>query len=126
VKLGRLSRNAKERIPVRAAIATVFIGSFMLVQGILSSQEGQGGEIFYVIAAIFFGLAVPVYRGSDEAGLAVIGIFVLLMVLVVMISGLKILFPWPMIMAAVLWAGMRGVPVQNARPPAPTGADPVR
>lgn len=119
MKLGRLSRNAKERNAVRAAIATAFIGSFMLVQGILASMEGQGGEVFYAIALIFFALAVPVSRGNDEAGLAVIGIFVLLMVLLVLISGLRFLFPWPLIMALVLWAGMRGVPVQNARPPAP-------
>lgn len=118
MKLGRLARNAKERNPVRAATATVLIGLFMLGQGVLADLEGVGGGIFYGIALVFFGLAVPVYLGNDEAGLAVIGIFLLLVVFTVLIVGMKILFPWPMIMAAVLWAGMRGVPMQNARPPA--------
>jgi hypothetical protein len=123
MKLGRLARNAKERNPVRAAIATVLIGLFILGQGILADLEGIGGGIFYGIALVFFGLAVPVYLGSDEAGLAVIGIWLLLVVLTVMVGGLKMLFPWPLIMAAVLWAGMRGVPMQNARPPASRARD---
>jgi nitrate/nitrite transporter NarK len=117
--LGRLSRNAKERNPVRAAIATAFIGIFMLVQGILADREGTGGSVWYVIALIFFALVVPVWRDNDEAEVAVIGIFLLLMALAVFIGGMKILFPWPLVMGVVLWAGMRGVPVQNARPPAP-------
>ena len=106
---------------VRAALATAFIGLFMLVQGILADMErlGDGSGIFYVIALIFLGLAVPVYLGNDEAALAVIGIFLLLMVLAALLVGIKILFPWPMVMAAVLWAGMRGVSVPNARRPAP-------
>lgn len=68
---------------------------------------------------------MAVYRDSDEAGLAVIGLWILLVVLTVMIGGLKMLFPWPMIMSVVLWAGMRGVPMQNARPPG-AGAGPVK
>jgi hypothetical protein len=123
MKLGRLARNAKERNPVRAAIATAFIGLFILGQGILADLEGTGGGIFYGIALIFFALAVPVFLGNDEAGLAVIGIWLLLVFLTLMIGGLKILFPWPMIMAAVLWVGMRGVPMKNARPPAPGARD---
>lgn len=118
MKLGRLNRNAKERNPVRAAIATAFIALFMLGQGILADLEGIGGGIWYGVGLVFVGLAVAVYLGSDEAGLAVIGIFLLLVILTVMIGGLKMLFPWPMIMAAVLWAGMRGVSAPNAPPPA--------
>jgi apolipoprotein N-acyltransferase len=121
--LGRLNRNAKERNGVRAAIATVFIGLFMLVQSLLAALEALDGTawIFGVPALIFFGLAVPVYGGSDDAALAVIGIFLLLMVLAALIGGLKILFPWPLIMAVVLWAGMRGVSVPSARPPVAPG-----
>jgi glucose dehydrogenase len=126
MNLGRLTRNAKERNPVRAALATIFIGLFMLVQGILADLEGLGGGLYYGIALLFFVLAVPVSRDSDEAGLAVIGIWLLLMVLVVMLTGLRFLFPWPLIMAAVLWAGMRGVPMRNARPPAPGTPGPAR
>ena len=126
MNLGKLNPNPKERNVARAAIATAFIGLFMLVQGILADREGAGGAVWYVIALIFLGLIVPVYRDSDEAALAAIGLFLLLMVLAVMIGGMKILFPWPMIMAAVLWGGMRGVPMQNARPPASRGAGPVR
>lgn len=126
MRLGGLHRNAKERNPVRAAIATVLIGLFILGQGILADLEGVGGGLWYGVALVFFVLAVPVYLGSDEAGLAVIGIWLMLVFLTVMLGGLKMLFPWPMIMAAVLWAGMRGVPMQNARPPASRGAGPLR
>ncbi|WP_420129167.1 hypothetical protein [Longimicrobium sp.] len=123
MKLGRLSRNARERNPVRAAIATVLIGLFILVQGIQADMEGIGGGLWYGVALVFFALAVPVYAGSDEAGLAVIGIFILLVVLVVMITGPRILFPWPLIMGAVLWAGMRGVATRNPNPPASRARD---
>jgi hypothetical protein len=126
MKLGRLHRNAKERNPLRAAIATVLIGLFILGQGILADLEGIGGGLWYGVALVFFALAVPVFLGSDEAGLAVIGLWILLVVLTVMVGGLKMLFPWPMIMAVVLWAGMRGVPMQNPRPSAPGGPGPVR
>ena len=126
MKLGRLSRNAKERNPVRAAIATVLIGLFILGQGILADLEGIGGGLWYGIALVFFALAVGVFLGSDEAGLAVIGLWILLVFLTVMIGGLRMLFPWPIVMGLVLWAGMRGVPVQNAPSPRAGSAGPVR
>jgi hypothetical protein len=115
MKLGGLSRNAKERNPLRAAISTVLIGLFVLGQGILADLDGIGGGLWYGVALVFFVLAVPVFLGNDEAGLAVIGFWILLVVLTLMVGGLKMLFPWPLIMGAVLWAGMRGVPVPNAR-----------
>lgn len=126
MKLGRLSRNAKERNPVRAALATVVIGLFILGQGILADREGIGGGLWYGVALVFFVLAVPVFRGNDEAGLAVIGLWILLVILTVMVGGLKMLFPWPLIMGAVLWAGMRGVPVRSAGPTPPGARGSVR
>jgi hypothetical protein len=112
--LAKLIRKAE----FRAAVVSVLVGLWMLLQTILAHLEGLGGAawIFGVPALLFLGLAVPVYRGSDEAALAVVGIFLLLMLITVLAGGLRALFPWPAIMAAMLWAGMHGVFAQSAGP----------
>ena len=104
---GKPNRNAE----LRAAVVSALVGLYWLVQGILSYREGLGSAawIFIVIALVFLGLAVPIYRGSDGAALAVAGTFVVLMLFTVLAGGVRALFPWPVVMAVMLGAGMYGV-----------------
>lgn len=108
--LAEPKRNAEDRRVVRAAIASAIPGLYMAVQAILAHLEGVGGGFFAVFALIFFGLAVGVYRGSDMAELLVVVAFAVVVFIIVLAAGLRALFPWQVIMAVLLWAGMRDGP----------------
>lgn len=109
MELAKPSRSAEDRRVVRAAIASAIPGLYMAVQGILAHLEGQEGAawMFGAFAVVFLALAVGVYRGSDTAELAVVVAFGLFVFITVLAAGLRALFPWQLIMAVLLWAGMR-------------------
>jgi hypothetical protein len=121
--LAKPNRNAQDPGAFWTAIVSAVIGFYMLAQGVLSHLEGLGAGawLFGVLALIFFALAVPVYRGSDEAALAVVGVFLLLMFISVLAAGFRALFPWQLIMAAMLWVAMRGGFTQGERWPGRAG-----
>ena len=106
----RLNRNTVDRSSVWVAIVAAIIGLYMLVQGVLFHLEEPGSVtwIFVVIGLIFIALAVPVYRGSDEAAVAVAWAFLMLMLFVLLAGGFRALLPWPAIMAVILVVAMRG------------------
>jgi predicted branched-subunit amino acid permease len=114
------NRNPEDRW---TAVVSAINGLYWLVQGVLAHLDGLGWAawMFAVFALIFLGLAVPVYRGSDEAALAVVGTFLVLMLISVLAAGFRALFPWQVIMAAMLWVARRGGFAQGAPRPGRAG-----
>lgn len=119
--LGKINRDAEDRSVVWAAAVTALLGLTALLGAGASRLEGDvlGGRVGILAALVFFALAYGVYRGSRAAAVAAVVLFVLRAALSFLAFGVTGMSPlWTVILGALLWAGMRGVFAQSARPPA--------
>lgn len=117
--LGKINRDAEDRSVVWAAGVTALLGFSALLSGGAAFLDGDvlGGRVGVLVAIVFLALAVGVYRGSRAAAVAVVSLFILQAAINFLAFGLAGMGPvWTAIMGAVLWAGMRGVFAQAARP----------
>jgi hypothetical protein len=117
--LGKINRDAEDRSVVWAAGVTALMGLSALLSASAAFLNGNvlGGRVGVLVAIVFFALAVGVYRGSRAAAVAVVSLFILQAAINFLVYGLMGMGPvWTVILGAVLWAGMRGVFAQAARP----------
>jgi hypothetical protein len=117
--LGKINRDSEDRSVAWAACVTALLAVSALLGGVASYLEDDvlGGRIGILAALLFFGLAYGVYRGSRAAAVTVVALFVLQAAIAFLARGLMGTSPfWTVILGAMLWAGMRGVFAQAARP----------
>ena len=120
--LGKLNRDSEDRAVWWAAGVTALFGATALLNAAAAHLEGSpfASRIAFVLALVFFGLAYGIYRGSRPAAIAVVVVFVLEAIAKYIAFGFWAMGPlWTAIFGVILWAGMRGVFAQAARPPGP-------
>jgi hypothetical protein len=122
--LGKINRDREDRAVWWAVGVTVLFGATTLLNAGSAQMEGYplASRIAVLIALVFFGLAYGIYRGSRAAAVAVVAVFVLEAIAKYIAFGFWAMGPlWTAIYGGILWAGMRGVFAQAARPPQPPG-----
>jgi hypothetical protein len=117
--LGKINRDAEDRSVLWAAGVTALLGLSALLSGGAAFLDGDviGGRMGVLVAIVFLALAAGVYRGSRAAAVAVVGLFLLQAAVNFLVLGLAGMgLVWTVVLGATLWAGMRGVFAQAARP----------
>lgn len=110
MNLGRIVQNEDRRLVRQAAIAAGLVGGLTTLDGVLG-MLGDGGPVArltLLIGVMQLGLAYGVSRGSRAASVTVFALFVLGSAAAFVALGLAgILNLWTIILAVVLFAGMR-------------------
>jgi hypothetical protein len=110
MNLGKIVQNEDRRLIRQAAIAAGLVAGLTTLNGVLG-MLADGGAVAWLtlaIGVISLALAFGISRGSRVASVAVLVLFLLgRLISFVLIGPVAILNLWTVILAVVLFAGMR-------------------
>lgn len=126
--LGKLNRDAEDRGVAWAAVAAAAIAVVSLLSAGLAAAAGDQTSGFFLatVGTAQLALAYGVYRGSRTCAMAVFGLWIVDRLIGFVAYGPGYLVSiWTLVFTVMLFAGLRGVFAQHARPAPSAGARPA-